>query len=222
MREDYLLQEFIDLPVELGILYYRFPGAARGNISSVTQKGFLSIRGDGRSTVGRLVQEEMRAQPRLVHFKHRYASRWEEVLEEGDTLLLEPIGNHSRGTIFYDGRALISPQLLDAIDGVASGIEGFYYGRFDIKTASVTTLCIERDFKILELNGVSSEPAHIYDPSNTLIRAYRDVVWHMRLIYAIARKNYANGHKRDSFMEFIADLWRHFMRNRRRKKYAAI
>lgn len=216
MRENYLVQEFIDMPVELGILYYRFPGEARGNISSVTRKEFLTIRGDGRSTVGALVHRKIRARPRLRYFKHKFSSRWEEVLPHGYALLLEPIGNHSRGTIFYDGRDLISTRLVDMVDNIAGRIDGFYYGRFDIRVASEAQLCSGGHFKILELNGVSSEPAHIYDPSNTLFRAYRDVVKHMRLIYIIGRKNHQRGHRRDSLGEFLVDLYRHFSRRRRR------
>ena len=58
---DFLLQDFIDLPMELGILYYRFPGEKTGKISSVTIKEFLTVQGDGTSTVGQLIEAYPRA-----------------------------------------------------------------------------------------------------------------------------------------------------------------
>jgi hypothetical protein len=33
MQEEYVIQEFIDYPLEFGILYYRMPGEENGHIT---------------------------------------------------------------------------------------------------------------------------------------------------------------------------------------------
>ena len=101
---------------------------------------------------------------------------------------MEPIGNHNRGTRFFDASHLISNELTDTIDEIAKGIDGFYYGRFDVKTRS------EEDFKkgkiiVLEVNGANSEPTHIYDSKFSLIQAYKEVQRHFDIQFEIAIKN---------------------------------
>ena len=48
---DILIQEFIDYKNECGILYSRIPGKEKGKITSITLKKFLTITGDGTSTL---------------------------------------------------------------------------------------------------------------------------------------------------------------------------
>ena len=62
---DFLLQEFIDHPVELSVLYYRFPNKRKGTISSVTIKKYLMVVGDGKSTVEQLIKRIDRAKLQL-------------------------------------------------------------------------------------------------------------------------------------------------------------
>jgi hypothetical protein len=59
---------------------------------------------------------------------------------KGTTQLLEPIGNHCRGTIFRDKGDLISDPLCEVFDTISKSIEGFYYGRFDLRVRSMEDL----------------------------------------------------------------------------------
>jgi hypothetical protein len=63
--------------------------------------------------------------------------------------------------------------------------------------------------KVLELNGVSSEPAHIYDPDMNLIQAYKDVAQHMKIIYEISQANHKKGISYSRSWPFIKDLYCH-------------
>jgi hypothetical protein len=211
-REQIIIQEYISHPVELGILYYRYPKEDRGRISSVVMKKFLTITGDGKATFEDLVAGQSRALPRMKYLNQKYQASWKEVVPRGKSILLEPIGNHSRGTTFIGANGLINSQLTSVIDKIARGIDGFYYGRFDVKVTSIEDLYHANNLKILELNGVSSEPAHIYDPSYSLFRAYRDVIRHMNIIYRIAKINYRMGCKRSSAWIFFGALIAHFKR----------
>jgi len=51
MHEDYVIQEFIDYPLEYGILYYRMPNEENGHITGITDKRLLSVVGDGKHTL---------------------------------------------------------------------------------------------------------------------------------------------------------------------------
>lgn len=46
-----------------------------------------------------------------------------------------------------------------------------------------------KDFKIVEVNGVTSEATHIYDPSVSLWQAYRVLMEQWRIAFEIGRRN---------------------------------
>jgi hypothetical protein len=218
LNEDFLVQEYIDHPLEFGVLYYRHPDSETGRISSVSRKEFLVVEGDGEQSLGAILEVHPRAMGRLAYIKEKYGNRWDQVLPAGASCLVEPIGNHNRGTAFLAANELINSELIRVFDGIAKSIPGYCYGRFDLKVTSLEDLYAGRNIKILELNGVSSEPAHIYNPGNTLFSAYRDVIRHMKIIYDIARANYKRGYPRSPLSGFIADLLRHFRHNRARAR----
>lgn len=206
---DLNIQEFIDLDLEFGIMYHRIPGEKTGAITSVVQKGFLVVTGDGRQTLHDLLKQEIRIANRLDYFENKYHDQLDKVLTKSEKMYLEPIGNHCRGTIFYNANHIINDHLTHLFDRIASQINGFYYGRFDLKVASLDDLYLGQHMKIIELNGVSSEVAHIYDPKYKLTQAYRDVFKHMKYIYNIAKKNHADGYPYDSLWTFLKDLRNH-------------
>ncbi|WP_020533587.1 ATP-grasp domain-containing protein [Flexithrix dorotheae] len=209
-NEDLLVQEYIDFHLELGILYYRYPGKPQGDISSVVVKGFLTIEGNGNSTLQELVENNTRAKGRKAYLQAKFEDKWKEIIPKGTQLLLEPIGNHCRGTVFKNGNHLINSQLVNVINEIACGIEGYYYGRFDLRVKSLEDLYKGENIKILELNGVSSEPAHIYDPSMKLWKAYKDVFKHAKIIWEIGRANHKKGVPYTSLNTFLKDLKIHF------------
>ncbi len=183
---DFIIQEFIDFEIELGVLYYRFPDEPQGKISSITRKKFLSVTGDGKSTIDELMQQSTRARFQLESTRKRLGVGIEEILPKNKERLLEPIGNHCRGTMFLDNNFLINSNLDKIFDKISLPIEGFHYGRFDMKVKSVEDLYEGKNIRILELNGVSSEPGHIYDPNFSLWKAYRDLAKHWKVLADIS------------------------------------
>lgn len=160
MKAPYLIQKYVDYAVELGLFYYRFPGCATGHISSVVIKAFLTLTGDGVSTVRELIVANDRARLQYGPLQERYGSLFGRVLPAGEELPLMPIGNHSRGTKFLNGNHLINDQLVALFDRISQSLEGFYYGRYDIRCRSLAELYRGEGIKILELNGAGAEPAH--------------------------------------------------------------
>jgi hypothetical protein len=123
------------------------------------------------------------------------AERLNKILALGETIQLVELGTHCRGAIFLDGHAAITPELTETIDRISKTFEGFYFGRYDIRTPSVEDLMAGRNLKIVELNGVSSEATHIYDPKLTLFQAYQVLFEQWRIAYEIGSENRAQGTK---------------------------
>src|SRR3990172_2241200 len=92
-----------------------------------------------------------------------------DIPEKAESVQLIEIGTHCRGSIFVDGVEIKTDAMEEAIDRLARGLNGFYFGRFDIRTASLADFQQGRNFKVVELNGVTSEATHIYDSRNSLI-----------------------------------------------------
>lgn len=184
--EDFIIQEFIDYTVELGILYYRMPKAPNGKITSITKKGFLKVLGDGKSSILELMEQSDRARFQIETTQKKLGANINFVPNKNEEIELEPIGNHCRGTTFFDNNFLINSQLEQVFDKICKPIEGFHYGRFDLRVSSIDDLYQCKNIKIMELNGVSADPGHIYDPNYKLFKAYADVATHWRILADIS------------------------------------
>jgi len=175
-------------PLEYSVLFHRFPaiGAHPGRfvITSVCAKAFLSVEGDGSHSVRALMEKSPRSAFQIARFEAEKSPLLELVPAAGQSVLLEPIGNHARGTKFLNANDLIDDALLSVFEPICAGIPGVLYGRFDLKCESLEALRQGR-FKIMELNGVLGEPAHVYDPSYGMWRAYRDLYRHWLIIFKL-------------------------------------
>ena len=200
IRLDFIIQEYVDLPLEFGVAYYRLPGAERGVVNSITAKEFLSVTGDGIHTLGELINQKPRARLHQQTLKHLFDREWNNILPVGHGKQLVPIGNHARGTMFINACHLITPQLNSSFDKISKQIDGFNFGRFDVRCA--TTDDLERgNVKIVELNGCGAEPAHIYDPGYSFWKAMGDLFAHVKLLYQISVANHKRGVPYLSFRE---------------------
>ena len=184
-----ILQEFVDYELELGVMYARLPGQPKGRVTSITQKEFLTVQGNGRSTIGELLQQNTRARMAMDELRERINGEWNLVVPMQETRLVQPIGNHCLGTKFLNANHLINSRLSQVFDDIAVPITGFYYGRFDLKVSNLADLYAGKNIKIMELNGATSEPGHIYDPAYRLWKAYRDVMQHMKIVANISAAN---------------------------------
>jgi hypothetical protein len=206
---DFLIQEFVALPVEISVLYHRFPGQNRGAITSVCLKEFLSVRGDGRSSIRELMARAPRANLQLPRFKKEKPGLLAQAPAAGEQVLLEPIGNHCRGTAFLSGNHHIDPELTAVFDRISREMNGIHYGRFDMKCSSIDELRQGKGFSILEYNGVSSDPAHIYDPAIPVWEKYRDIYRHWAIIYQIYRQQRTRGYRPMTWPEALA-AWKDY------------
>jgi len=187
-RVETIVQEFAP-GREYGIFYYRLPGEERGRIFSITAKEFPEVVGDGETTLERLVLSDDSLLPMARLYLRKLGSRVFDVPDEGQRVRLVEIGNHCRGAVFRDGSSIRTPELEEAIDRISRRFDGFYFGRYDVRTPSVEDLMRGEGFKIVELNGATSEATHIYDPRNGLLDAYRTLFEQWRILFRIAARN---------------------------------
>ncbi len=189
-----ILQELIHLPEEIGVFYHRLPYEKKGKITSITTKEFLHVIGDGSSSVRSLVLNKARAKLQLGRIEEMYPTLLHKIPKKGERVSLGIIGNHSKGTIFRDGTHLVRPEMETFFDHLNNQLEGVYYGRFDIKCNSIEDLSTGKQLKILEMNGVCSEPTHIYDPDNgSYWKAVQALIQHWKIVFKISQYNKKQG-----------------------------
>jgi len=191
-RVDTIVQEYVS-GLEFGVFYSRRPSEVRGRILSITEKRLPAVTGDGRSTIEELVLQDADTIGMARFHLSQQAGRLADVPAAGHAVSLGDCGSHCRGARFYDGGSLLTRALEDAIEAVAARFEGFYFGRFDLRVPSLDAFRRGDDLTILELNGVTAEVTHIYDPTVSLLDAYRALFEQWRLAFEIGEANAARG-----------------------------
>lgn len=209
-NQDFIIQEFVDFDIELGVLYHRLPVTRTSNITSIVMKEFLGVTGDGVSTIRELLNQSERAKFQLPLLESKLGARLDEVLPIGKYENIQPIGNHCLGTKFLSGQHLITPELVKIFDRIAEGVDGFYFGRFDLKVSSIEELNAGKNIKIMELNGVTSEPGHIYDPKYNLFKAYADTMKSMKTSCLVSIENMKQGAEVTPFLKMWKLVRAHF------------
>jgi len=186
-----IIQELIDYPKECGLFYYRMPDESEGKITSITLKKFLTVVGDGSSNLSELILADKRAYLYYSLLQNIHRKKMQSIPKKDEIIKLSVIGNHSKGTQFINGNHLISKKLELMMDQFSKQIDNWFYGRLDIKYNNFEELIAGENFKILEINGIISEPTHIYDSENsTYFNAIKNIKKHWGIIYQIAKKNH--------------------------------
>ena len=194
---------------EFGVFYYRYPNAKSGQLFTITDKRFTEITGDGQSTLEHLILNDERAVCQApLHLKN-HADQLASVLKPAEVFALVEVGTHCRGSLFLDGSEYISPELTTKMDTISKSYEGFYFGRYDIRTPDIEAFKRGENFKILELNGVTSEATSIYDPKNSLGQAYKTLFTQWRIAFEIGSLNRKAGHPSTRLLEIIKS-WLNF------------
>jgi hypothetical protein len=206
-----LLQRLVPFEGEAGIFYCRRPGQAQGRIVSITLKYFPHVVGDGTRTLRQLILDDPRA-GKLSHlYLKRHAARLNEVPAAGQAIRLAFAGSHSRGAIFRNGTARVTPQMEAAFEAIAQRLPEFHFGRFDVRFADFAQVQRGTGFTIVEINGAGAESTHIWDRSTGLLQAWRDLMRQYRWLFEIGAANRQRG--------FPVMRWAAFVRDYKREKY---
>ncbi|MBX7057728.1 MAG: alpha/beta fold hydrolase [Leptospirales bacterium] len=188
-----VLQRYHAGPGEAGVFYYRYPDQQRGEILAITEKVFPILRGDGKRNLQRLILDHPRYRMQWRVYLKRFADRLEETPADGEEIVLTRTGNHFQGCIFRDGAALINESLCRRFDEIADQIDGFYFGRFDVRYSDREAFRRGEDLALLELNGATAEATVIYDPDYTIGQIYRMLFRQWRILFEIGAANRKRG-----------------------------
>ena len=96
-------------------------------ITSITLKKYLSVNGDGKSTILNLIKNDDRAILYLDLISEINKDKLQTIPKNNEEVVLNIIGNHSKGTQFIDGNHLISTVLTKLFDVIGQDIEGWNY-----------------------------------------------------------------------------------------------
>ena len=193
MPSEYIIQEWVTYPLEVSVFYYRFPNQQQGNITGFIKKEFLQVKGDGRSTLWELIQHYDRVQFRLEEMKAKHADKLNDIIPEGEIYILSHALNLSRGGKLVSLEHEKDERLLKVFDDLSHYTKHFYYGRYDIKCASIEDLKEGKNFSILEYNGSGAEPHHAYGNGNSLWQAHKIFLHHWKILYRVSKYNHEHG-----------------------------
>jgi hypothetical protein len=183
---NFLLEEYVDYPVEAAVLYWKNPETGKSGIQSVAGKAFLSVVGNGHETVKCLLMQNPRGILQIERLDKEKADLMKTIPLMGEKIVVEPIGNHCRGTQFLNFNHLINPDMVAAYDKIQADLPGCYVFRLDLKAPSVADLQAGKNIKILEINGVGSDPAHIYDSNIPFFEIWAGYIRLWRKIYEVS------------------------------------
>lgn len=206
LKADFLVQEFINLPCELGVFVIRNPKTQKPYIFSITHKTILSVRGDGKNTLKTLIEAHPRAWLMRRFFLEKHAHNLEMILSHDEVYEIGDLGNHCKGALFEDGEIYHTPALYEFVCMVCEKNPNFHYGRIDVKMDSLTQPV---QFKLIEVNGTTSESTNMYDPRYTLLDAYRISFKHWSAQADIARHNIKGGIEPMPFFKTIRAIFQH-------------
>lgn len=213
---DYLIQEFIALPKEIGVFYVRYPGEKKGRITGIVAKELLTVTGDGTSTTRELLNKTPRFQFQLKALQREYGNQLDRVPEKGEKLTLVPYGSHARGAKFTDCSHMINDVLTEVINDICTQVKGFYYGRLDLMYNTAEELESGKNLMLVEINGAMSEPTHIYDPGHSLWFAWKELARHVTYMYEISQTNHrVRGIPYLKYKHGIRELYAHHLQNRK-------
>lgn len=174
---EWLLQEFLAQEFEYAVLMYKYPKSGKYGISSFIEKVYPSVYGDGVRTYRKLIEEYKN--PFLVKDfpLKKFADQLEEVPAKGHKVVLDEIGNYSRGAKFYSLNHEIDTRMESLYFEQYKSISGLNFFRIDCKADSLAD-CKAGRYKILEVNGMKGEPLHIYDPKSTFYGNIKILIEH--------------------------------------------
>ena len=183
-NESVIVQEYISKPEEYGVFVIKNPETGSLKITSITQKIPLQITGNGKDTALTLAKKHPRASRYLSEIP---ANLRDEVPEKNSIFPLSIKGNHCKGATFLDRSDLLNPKIREAFEILCKPLQGFWYGRLDVKVDSAISLENPSAISVLEVNGANSEPIHMYSPGKTYLESLGIIRAHFEEMAKIAR-----------------------------------
>lgn len=191
--KNYLIQEYIDTDCEYGVFVVFFPKTNEYKITSLTDKKYFEIQGDGVNSIENLILKKDRGIVSFEKLKNNSKLNFQNIPAKGEIVVIHKMGNHNKGTEFIDIGTKISDKMNEQFSELMQLLPDIQYGRFDVKTNSFSDLETFNYMKIMEFNGLAAEPIHIYDSSVGFINAIKSFLTHHQYIIDISKYNKSKG-----------------------------
>ena len=186
----YLVQDLAEQPVEVSVFYFRMPGETKGTVSGFLKKEPAFVTGDGILTVKELVIQSEELKHKKEMLLERHADHLSEIPAAGEKHYLSFASNRGQGGSMVGIDDEIDEDLQQLMDKLSHYSGKFYYGRYDIKCASIEELKKGKSFSILEFNGAGAGVQHIYANDYSLFKACSVILTHWKMLYKISRYNH--------------------------------
>lgn len=186
--QEIIAQEYVGLQKEYALMFYKYPASGKYGVSSLIEKSYPFILSDGVSTIRELIsnlknpfldKEKVFQSMPLPYLK--------SIPEGGETIIIEKIGNYSRGAKFHSRMDDISEGIIQVTHDLFNNVQGMNFFRIDLKADSLLAFQ-NKEFKILEINGAKSEPLHIYDQQYSIMRVIKDIHMHWMIMIGIVKE----------------------------------
>ncbi|MCC7503875.1 MAG: hypothetical protein IT259_01185 [Saprospiraceae bacterium] len=186
---EYLAQDLIPYPMEVGVFYVRHPKEKKGRVTGMVQKDPPKVTGNGASTLRELIAEHPRARFRFEEMCRKHAHALDQVIPDGEEYYLSYAGSRNRGAQIVNLSHLIDDRLSEVFDRFSHHNGQFFYGRYDVKCTHVDDLREGRNFSIIEFNGCGSGVTHIFHNGWHVFRAYAEIIRHWKHLSEISLYN---------------------------------
>ncbi|MDZ4080411.1 MULTISPECIES: hypothetical protein [Hydrocarboniphaga] len=191
---DVIAQRYVE-GEEYGVFVARKPGETQPRVLSIVNKTFPGIVGDGKRRLRELILADARARLIASALFARWSAQLDEVPLAGERIELVEIGAHCRGSLFLDAGKLATPALVTTLTRLLDAVPGYGFGRIDLRVTSAAHLSRGEGLQVIELNGVTAESAHIYQPGTPLLTGYRAMFSQWALAFEIGQANARLGAK---------------------------
>ena len=170
-------------------------GEARGAVVGVAVRHQPRVTGDGRHGIGQLIEADPRLARLLGHYRATLGEAWlSRVPRSGEKAVLGTVASLRVGGRYEDAKRLRTAALEARVDAVARSMDGFHFGRLDVRFTTGAALRAGQ-FRIIEVNGAGSEAIQFWDPGLKLSEAYRGVFDKQRALFDLAAEFRAAGHR---------------------------
>lgn len=186
-KKEWIIQEFVSAEKEFSVLVYKHPRSQKYGISSFVEKKYPTVSADGKRTYRQLIDEYKNPFLKKEYARKKYATLLDTIPQKDKKIILDHIGNYSRGAKFYSLNEQITSDMEAIFYDQYKNQDGLNFFRIDCKADSVEN-CQKGNYKILEINGMKAEPLHIYDPKYSFLHNTIELVKHWRHIKDVTRE----------------------------------
>ena len=188
-----VLQRYLSEDGEAGLFYVRHRDEAVGTLIGILLRHYPSVVGNGSDTVSQLVDKDIRLKRTTGNALHQCNYDPGYVPHLGEKVRLSTIASTRVGGLYEDATAAVTRVLTERVDAIASDMQEFHVGRFDVRYTTLESLR-QGHFTIMEVNGAGSEAVHAWDPKYSIAQVYGIVFAKQRLLFRVADANRRAGH----------------------------